>query len=141
MGKWVGVIAGALALTVASTALAASRALPQDGVVFEDRNASVSLVVVKSDGAAKTVKNIRFDDLRMKCGSGRERIDLTLSGKAKPDADGEFTKLYRDGRSKVFVEGKVKRQGRRVVGDVTGSFVRTNAGKCRVPDVSFRTNR
>jgi len=141
MGKWVGVIAGVLALAVASTALAASRALPQDGVVFEDEKASVSLVVVKRDGAVKTVKNIQFDDLRTRCEAGGRRIDLTLSGKAEPDADGEFTKLYRDGRSKVFVEGKVKREGRRVVGDITGSFVRTSAGKCRVPDVSFRTNR
>jgi len=141
MGKWVGVIAGAIALTVASTALAASRALPQEGQVFGDRKAAVSLVVVKRDGAVKTVKNVQFDNLRARCASGRSRIDITLTGKATPEADGEFSKLYRDGRSKVFLDGKVTRQGRRVVGEITGSFVRTNAGKCRVPDVSFRTNR
>lgn len=137
-------IVAALALLVASTAIAAgSRKLPQRGSVDGDAKASARLTVIKQGGAPKSVRNVRFKHLRADCRRGATRIELRLSGPAQVDSRRRFEKVYRDGRRhKVTLEGKVRRDGKRVRGEIRGTTIRVDgAGRCDVPSVEFTTKR
>ena len=121
---------------------AGAKKVHQDGSVKGDSGASVQLVLIKSGGAPKSVKNVKFKNLHSSCSNGAVRIKLKLSGAAKVDQNRKFEKTYKNGNSKVKLEGKVKRDGSRVHGSIKGTTVRIGgAGRCDVPSVEFTTKR
>lgn len=134
-------LTAAICVVATGSALADdSRTISQRGDVSGDARASVRLVVVVADGAPKSVKNVRFKDLRMHCTKGKARVDLNLSGAAKLRADRTFETVYGEGRSRVKLAGKVRRDGRRVAGQLSGRKIRVSGvGRCRVPEVEFVT--
>ena len=128
-------------LTFAATAFADGR-VKLTGPIKEDPAAKVKLVVVKDAGAPKAVKNIRIKNLLTNCEKGEARIELDLTGAAKLNSKRKFHMTYVDGKSKVVLDGKVREDSRRVVGDISGSTVRVRgAGDCRIPNVSFTAKK
>ncbi len=132
-----------VALLAASTAMAAgAKKVHQDGSVKGDSGASVELVVIKSGGVSKSVKNVKLKNLRSSCSDGSVRIKLKLWGAAKVDENRKFEKIYKNGKSKVKLEGRVKRDGSRVHGSIKGTTIRiAGAGRCDVPSVEFTAKR
>ena len=135
--------AAVLLLVVASTAMAASsRKVHQSGSVKGDSGAGVRLVVIKAGGAPKSVKNVKFKNLSSDCSNGKARIRLKLSGAARVDEKRKFETTYKSGKTKVTLEGKVKRDGSRVHGSIKGTTVPiSGVGRCEVPSVEFTTRR
>ena len=128
-------------LTFAATALA-DRKVTLSGPVEEDPAAKVKLVVVKEDGAPKSVKNVRIKNLLTNCEKGEARIELNLSGAAKLNSRRKFHMNYVDGKSKVVLDGKVREDGKRVVGEISGSTVHVRgSGDCKIPNVSFKAKK
>lgn len=140
-------IVGAVVVTgllAASSALAAdSKKVPQVGDVDGDSHASVELVVISKDGAPKSVKNVRFGNLRSSCPGGRARISMRLFGHAaKVNGKRKFKQTYGEGNSEIQLEGKVKRDGSRVHASVEGTTVNiAGVGRCAVPKTEFTTKR
>lgn len=131
-------------LVTASFAMAAgSKKIQQSGSVKGDSGASVQLVLIKSGGAPKSVKNFLFRHLRAKCEGTQTRLDrLKLKGAAKIDDSRKFEQAYDLGTSKVKVEGKAKSDGSRVKGSVKGTTLQVSgAGSCKVPGFDFVTKR
>jgi hypothetical protein len=121
---------------------AGAKKIPQDGSVKGDSGASAHLVLLKSGSTLKSVKNVKFKDLRTSCNSGTERITLKLTGAAKIDENRRFKRTYVDGKSKIKLEGKVKSDGSRVHGSIKGTTIRTaGIGRCDVPSIEFTTKR
>jgi hypothetical protein len=121
---------------------AGAKKVHQEGSVKGDSGASAQLVLLKSGSTLKSVKNIRFKDLRTECDSGKARITLKLSGAAKIDENRTFKHTYLDGKSKIKLEGKVKSDGSRVHGSIKGTTIRTDGlGRCDVPSIEFTTKR
>ena len=133
----------ALGLLTASVAMGAdAKKISQEGSVKGDSGASAQLILLKSGGALKSVKNVKFKDLRTSCDTGTARITLKLSGAAKTDENGNFKRTYKDGKTKIKLEGKVKPDGSRVHGSIKGSTIRTaGIGRCDVPSLEFTTKR
>lgn len=136
----------ALAL-VATSAIAladGNRRLPQRGEVVEDSGASVKLTVLKRGSTLVGVRNVHIRDLTADCESGTQPIDLDLYGTAPATgATHEFTKIYSDeGVGEVVLEGKIKRDGDKVVAELRGSSVEVlGIGTCKVPTSSLKTKR
>ena len=132
-----------IGLLAASTALAAdSKKVHQTGNADRDSQTTVELVVIKQGGAPTSVKNVKFRDLLANCASGKERIELRLSGAAKVDAKRKFEKIYGSGKSQIQLKGKIKRDGSRVHASISGTTVKiAGAGRCDVPDTEFTTKR
>jgi 3'-phosphoadenosine 5'-phosphosulfate sulfotransferase len=142
MGKGrLGAAVAVASLTFAATAFAGGK-VTLSGPVEEDPAASVKLVVVKDGGAPKSVKNVRIKNLRTNCERGKARIELNLSGAAKVNDRRKFHMAYVDGKSKVVLDGKVRADSKKVVGEISGSSVHVDgAGDCKIPNRSFKAKK
>ncbi len=133
-------IAGLLATSTA--AAAGGKKVKESGSVKGDSGAEVHLVVIKSGGDPKSVKNVTFKNLRTNCSDGTTRIKLKLYGAAKVGENRKFASSYEIGKSKIKLEGKVKRDGSRVHGSIRGKTIKVSGvGRCDVPSVEFTTKR
>jgi len=142
MGKGrLGAIVAATSLVLAGSALADGKT-KLTGTVEDDALASVSLTVVKQGGGPKSIKNVRVRNLLTDCDEGEARIELNLSGAAKVDSKRKFDMTYSDGQSKVTLSGKVKADGSKVVGELSGSTVEIgDVGECDVPNAEFKVKK
>jgi len=133
------VVALGVSLMLAGPALGGdARKLTLRGGVEGDAGARARLTVVKRGGEPRSVRNVQLRNLRVDCGDDSTRIKLFLSGAAKLDEGRRFEKTYEDGRSRVKLEGKVRRDGRRVAAQISGSTIEVSGeGRCKVPDRTF----
>lgn len=137
----IGMLMVALSIALTGSALAAgSQRIPQHGKVKGDARASVRLVVIREGGAPKSVKSVKFNDLRMSCSRGPARVDLDLSGTARVRPDRTFAIAYGENKQ-VRLKGRVRSDSKRVVAFLRGTSIRTTgAGRCQVPDRKLVTH-
>jgi hypothetical protein len=140
-----GVITAMIALAATTSALAAggSRKLDLTGEIKDDTAASIKLVVVKKDRVPTTVKNVRVNDVTADCQNGPAQIDLSLSGKAPVDPETrKISKTFANEDSEILLQGKVKRDGTKVKGKITGDDIETGAqGRCDIPKIRFKAKK
>ena len=141
------IAAGLVAFTITSgSALAAgAKKLPQSGPVDQDSGASVELVVLKKDGAPKSVKGIKIKDLLADCDVGERRITLKLFGAAKVE-DGVIGRDYgSDDQTLIRIKGTVAANGKSVSAQIKGAkdsaVPISGAGNCAIPKFTFTTSR
>ena len=142
MGKGrMGAIVAVTSLALATSAFADGKTR-LSGDINGDSLASVNLTVVKQGGGPKAIKNVRIKNLLADCSKGEARIELNLSGAAKLNSKRKFDMTYSDGKSKVTLAGKVKRNSKKVKAKLSGSTVEiAGAGKCDVPNVDFKLKK
>ena len=135
----VGAIVAVTSLVLAGSAFAGGgNRTKLSGTVDNDSLATVKLAVANNEGAPKSVKNVRIKNLLADCGSGEARMELHLSGAAKLDERRKFDMTYKNDDGKVELQGKVKKNSRKVKGKISGSTIKiAGAGKCEVPNAKF----
>ena len=92
--------------------------------------------------ALRRASRRRIKNLLANCDKGEARIELKLSGAAKVNSQRKIHMVYADGKSKVVLDGKVRADSTKVVGEISGSEVHVDgAGDCKVPNVSFKAKK
>jgi len=129
-----------VALVAAATAVAAGSSQRLSGQIQGDGDSIVRLSVGSdSDGAPKLVKRFRFKKVNAVCDGVEQRISIKLTGRVPLEADRTFKRSFGDSASGIAkVEGRVRRDGARVVGVVRApSIAIAGLGVCEVAPSGF----
>lgn len=139
-GRGVMVATLMVALVAAATAAAAGTSQRLSGHIQGDGDSIVRLkVATDNDGAPKVVKGFRFKKVNAVCNGEAQRISIKLFGRAPLNEDRTFKRSFGDSTNGVAtVEGRVRRDGARVVGSVRAPAVSVvGIGVCKVPAQGF----
>ena len=141
MKKLVSLIAAAAVLAVPATASA--KTIRQSGGIVGDKPTKVTLQVKTQGKDPRKVANFKARNVRTRCAGKPARIDFTVLGAVPVNASNGFKVRLSDGEGGILrISGKVKNNGKRVVGNLkTSAFESSNGQTCKTPKQRFKTSK
>jgi hypothetical protein len=136
----------ALAALLIAPAGALAKTIGLSGGFVGDDIAVVKMKTVKKGGEVTAIKRFRAKKVFTDCGREEARYTVSATSKILVDED-EFdvTLGVPNSKTKIFIEGDVRKGGKKVVGTLkTNKFKETINGKkvnCKVPEQKFKVKK
>ena len=139
MKKLVSLVAGVAVLAVPATASA--KTVRQEGGIVGDQPSKVTLQVKLNGKDPKSVANFKAKNVPTRCAGKPARIDFFVLDAVKVKDNNGFKVRLTDGEGGILrISGKVKNNGKRVVGSLkTNAFESSNGQTCKTPKQRFKT--
>jgi hypothetical protein len=135
----------AAALLVVPPATAAAKRIQHVGAIVGSKDSEVRLRVTKRRGKVRKVSKFEADGALLRCERGGNfSLQFAITGAIRVNKRNRFkarVPSQDDPDEKVRVAGRVKKHGRKVVGNLRSSKLTRNGESCVVPKQRFRTGK
>lgn len=140
MRKLATLIAATAVLAVPATATA--KTIRQEGTFVGDKASKVTLQVQTKGKDPRSVTDFKARNVQTRCEGDRSRIDFTVLAAVRIKENNGFKVRLSDGDGGILrISGKVKNNGKRVVGNLkTNEFKSSNGLICKTPKQRFKTS-
>lgn len=129
---------------LAFPAIAAAKMLKHEGQITKRDGSVVKLKVERKGGEIVGVKNFKAKRVLLRCESGPKNFEFEVTGTIPVDDDNRFKERLSGNdnpEEKLRISGKVRKNGRVVVGNIKTNEIKRNGEDCRVPKQRFRTTK
>jgi hypothetical protein len=128
---------------LAVPATASAKTIRQKGGIVGDQPAKVTLQVKLNGKDPKAVANFKAKNIATRCNGQPARIDFFVLDAVPVKDNNGFKVRLTDGEGGILrISGKVKNDGKRVVGNLkTNAFDSSNGQTCKTPKQRFKTSK
>jgi hypothetical protein len=138
-------LAAVVLVALAFPAIAAAKKIAVSGGVVMDPDSRVSAKVTVKDGDVKKISGFRASGIDIRCnGQTFEDFGFTVTGSIPVNAQNSFRVRLpnnEDPTEKLRVSGKVKKNGKRVSGNIKTNKLTINNEPCDMPKQHFELEK